>query len=245
MNYEQLLTISQSQPYPLLFITISGAHLYGFPSPDSDYDLRGVHILPKKEVLGLYPIQETLELSEIKSGLQIDLVTHDVKKFFTLLLKRNGYVLEQLYSPLIVYSTPEHEELKTIAANCITRNHYYHYLGFAKSQWQLFTKMNQVKPLLYVYRVLLTGIYLMQTGIIEANLIKLNEHFKLPYIADLIEKKLSAKEKSLLQEVDLEFHTQEYQRLQNVLEIAFQKSSLPNEPSAKPELNNLLISIRN
>ena len=135
--------------------------------------------------------------------------------------------------------------MNNIAANCITRNHYYHYLGFAKSQWQLFTKMNQVKPLLYVYRVLLTGIYLMQTGIIEANLIKLNEKFKLSYIADLIEKKLSAKEKSLLQEVDLEFHTQEYQRLQNVLEIAFQKSSLPNEPSAKPELNNLLISIRN
>ena len=25
-------------PYPLLFATISGAHLYGFPSPDSDYD---------------------------------------------------------------------------------------------------------------------------------------------------------------------------------------------------------------
>ena len=34
------------QPYPLLFATISGAHLYGFPSPDSDYDIRGVHALP-------------------------------------------------------------------------------------------------------------------------------------------------------------------------------------------------------
>ncbi len=30
-------------PYPLLFATISGAHLYGFPSADSDFDLRGVH----------------------------------------------------------------------------------------------------------------------------------------------------------------------------------------------------------
>ena len=33
-------------PYPLVFATISGAHLYGFPSPDSDYDLRGCHVLP-------------------------------------------------------------------------------------------------------------------------------------------------------------------------------------------------------
>ena len=33
-------------PYPLVFATISGAHLYGFPSPDSDHDLRGGHVLP-------------------------------------------------------------------------------------------------------------------------------------------------------------------------------------------------------
>ena len=37
-------------PYPLVFATISGAHLYGFPSPDSDYDLRGRHLLPLREV---------------------------------------------------------------------------------------------------------------------------------------------------------------------------------------------------
>ena len=36
----------EGHPYPLLFATISGAHLYGFPSPDSDYDLRGAHLLP-------------------------------------------------------------------------------------------------------------------------------------------------------------------------------------------------------
>ena len=37
----------EAHPYPLVFATISGAHLYGFPSPDSDYDLRGVHLLPR------------------------------------------------------------------------------------------------------------------------------------------------------------------------------------------------------
>ena len=32
-----------NHPYPLVFATVSGAHLYGFASPDSDWDLRGVH----------------------------------------------------------------------------------------------------------------------------------------------------------------------------------------------------------
>lgn len=42
----RLHRIVSAQPYPLLFTTISGTHLYGFPSPDSDFDLRGVHVLP-------------------------------------------------------------------------------------------------------------------------------------------------------------------------------------------------------
>jgi hypothetical protein len=33
--------IVSAQPYPLIFATISGAHLYGFPSPDSDYESAG------------------------------------------------------------------------------------------------------------------------------------------------------------------------------------------------------------
>ena len=49
-------------PYPLVFATVSGAHLYGFPSPDSDYDLRGVHVLPAHEVLGLDTGPDTIEL---------------------------------------------------------------------------------------------------------------------------------------------------------------------------------------
>src|SRR5439155_26343119 len=41
-------------------------------------------------------------------------------------LKRNGYVLEQLYSPLVIHTTPEYEELKDMA--------------FAATQWELFQK---------------------------------------------------------------------------------------------------------
>src|SRR3954471_3815875 len=113
---ERLNRIVAAQPYPLLFATISGAHLYGFPSPDSDFDLRGAHILPLDAVLGLQIQGETLEDSRVIEGLEMDIVSHDVKKFFGLLLKKNGYVLEQLFSPLIVQSTLEHAELKQICS---------------------------------------------------------------------------------------------------------------------------------
>jgi uncharacterized protein len=242
----ELKEIVSQQEYPLLFATISGAHLYGFPSPDSDYDLRGVHILPVAEVIGLNVPRETVEISEIREKIELDLVTHDIKKFFGLLLKRNGYVLEQLYSPLIVYTTPEHEELKAIASSCITKYHVYHYLGFAQTQWRLFSKENppRVKPLLYVYRVLLTGINLMQTGKIEANLVTLNQEFQLSYIPELIARKLAGKEKSTLTDADIDFHEREYLRLCQTLESASQSSQLPENPDAKSMLHDLLVRVR-
>src|SRR5712671_646388 len=116
MNIDpRLHRIVAAQPYPLLFATISGAHLYGFPSPDSDFDLRGAHVLPLEKIVGLDVYDETVQDSSIIEGLEMDIVSHDVRKFLGLLLKKNGYVLEQLYSPLIVHTGPEHDELKAIA----------------------------------------------------------------------------------------------------------------------------------
>jgi predicted nucleotidyltransferase len=163
-----------------------------------------------------------------------------------MLLKKNGYVLEQIYSPLVVLSSPEHDELKAIADGCITRHHAYHYLGFANTQWRLFEKESppRVKPLLYVYRVLLTGIHLMQTGQVQANLVTLNEAFRLPYIPELIERKLSGVEHSTLTDVDLEFHRREFERLVQELEKAGEHSSLPEAPAGHDALNNLLIRVR-
>jgi len=242
----KVLAAVKRQEYPMVFVTVSGAHLYGFPSPDSDYDLRGVHVLPIRDVVGLDIGTETIEVSEDRDGVQLDLVTHDINKFFRLLLKKNGYVLEQLYSPLIVYTTPEHAELKEIAQGCITRHHSHHYLGFAETEWKLLNKENpkKIKPLLYLYRVLLTGIHLMRTGKVEANLEYLNRVFKLPYIPELISRKLAGAEKSILEDADMAFHDKEYVRLRAELEKASEDSKLPDRPSSKEALNDLLVRVR-
>jgi predicted nucleotidyltransferase len=111
IDFEKLLRHVKAHPYPLLFATVSGAHLYGFPSADSDFDLRGAHLLPLREIVGLDVGEQKIEKSGIYDGIEIDLVTHDAGKFFGLLLKKNVYVLEQIFSPLVVYATPEHEVL--------------------------------------------------------------------------------------------------------------------------------------
>jgi predicted nucleotidyltransferase len=242
----RLRDIAAAQPYPLLFATVSGAHLYGFPSPDSDWDLRGVHVLPPRELLGLRTGPDTMTVEEKTDGFELDLVTHDARKFFDLLLRRNGYVLEQLYSPLVVTTTPAHAELKEIARGCVTRYHHHHYLGFAQTQWDLFAKESprRVKPLLYVYRVLLTGIHLMRTGQIEANLVHLNDEARLPHITDLVARKLGGPEKATLDDTDFAFHEGEAARLRSALEEAGASSTLAEEPTVRDALHDLLLRIR-
>lgn len=236
--------LADEHPRPLLFATVSGAHLYGFPSPDSDFDLRGVHLASMNQILGLSDFNETIERAGVRDGREIDLVTHEVKKFFRLLLKKNGYVLEQLHSPLVVRTSPEHEELKHIAAGLVTRHHVHHYLGFARNQWDLFRKEDppRAKPLLYVYRVILTGIHLMRTGRTEANLVRLNEEFRLAYIPDLIAAKTGGEKTRLA--ADLDFHEREFTRLMAVLEDAGEETTLPESPTTREALNDLLVRIR-
>jgi predicted nucleotidyltransferase len=234
-----------SHPYPLVFATISGAHLYGFPSPDSDYDIRGVHILPLAEIAGLVRGQDTVQ-TMLDGPPEIDLVTHDAEKFFRLLLKRNGYVLEQVLSPLIVKTTPEHEQLQSLARRCITRHHAHHYLGFSENQWRLFLKDHprRLKPLLYVFRVLLTGIHLMRTGTVEANLLHLNETFHLPYLRDLIARKLEGTERQTLDDKDVVLFESEYSRLREMLMREAEHTSLPEETGAREGLHEMVLRLR-
>ena len=242
----RLLAEVAAHPYPLLFATVSGAHLYGFPSPDSDFDLRGAHVLPLAECVGLDDPTETVELEHVRDGAEVDLVTHDVRKFFRLLLRNNGYVLEQLYSPLVVATTPEHAELKEIARGCITRGCRRHYAGFAQGQWELFAKEtpHRVKPLLYVYRVLLSGIHLLRTGEVNANLLECNEGMRLPYLDDLVARKTGGPEKGAINGVDFAFHRAEFDRLLAVLEESAAASPLPEGPTSRPALEDLLLRVR-
>ena len=244
----RLRQIAAAHPYPLLFATISGAHLYGFPSPDSDFDLRGVHVLALAEVIGLHRGPDTIERLDREHGLYLDLVTHDVAKFVRLLQKPNGYVLEQLLSPLVVATTPAHAELCTIGRRCVTRLHARHYAGFAATQWRLFAAKTppRVKPLAYVYRVLLTGIHLMRTGEVQADLSVLNGDAQLAHVDALLARKRAGAEQGVLDASDAAFHRGEYERLLAELDSAASASPLPAElpPAVARELHDFLVRVR-
>ena len=61
---------------------------------------------------------------------------------------------------------------------------------------------------------------------------------------ELIARKLAGPEQSTLEEADIAFHEREYGRLRAVLEDAHHDSQLPEAPSARPALNDLLVRLR-
>jgi predicted nucleotidyltransferase len=244
LDLELLLGVVKSGPCPV-FATVSGAHLYGFPSTDSDVDLRGAFVLPVPDLLRLHEPQETITITQVSGGLEVDWVAHDLRKFARLMTRRNGYVLEQLYSPLVVHGGPWLDELRMIGRGCITRHLYHHYRGFTNTQLKLLAGAEPtVKELLYAYRVLLTGIHVLRTGQVEANLRVLAQHYPLPGIGELIERKSTGAESGKLAPGELVAHLAEASRLESALALAFEASALPEEPSTLEALDDFIVRAR-
>jgi len=236
-NKMQLLEFAQAAaPYPCVFATLSGADLYGFPSDDSDYDIRASHVLPLRDVIvatlkgGSWDRMAgaTIKAERKPPGLFADLVSHDIGKALRLALKGNGYMLEQISSPLVLITSAWHDELKDIAQKCIIRRLYYHYRGFFTGQEKLYHNVGtkRVKGLLYQYRVAMTGIMVLETGRLEANISRLNEYFRLMGVDELVARKVGGEDAFLVDDAP---YLREIKTLQPRLETAYERSSLPDQ----------------
>jgi len=238
-----LAEVAHRGPEPV-FATVSGAHLYGFASADSDVDLRGAFLLTAREVLGLHPPAETIAIAE-RGPVDLDWVAHDVRKLARLLTSHNGYVLEQIFSPLVVVSTPAFEELRALARGCVTRPTARHYQGFAKGRRRrLAEPAPTVKHLLYAYRVLLSGIHLMRTGEVVAHLPTLNDDFRLDGLDELVRRKREGGEAVALADGEVDRHDHALDALSAELADAQAASRLPEEPTTVAALEDLVVRLR-
>lgn len=120
----------------ILFAIESGSRAWGFPSPDSDYDVRFVYARPRDWYLSIFPGRDVIELPIVGD---MDINGWDIKKALGLMLKPNPVLLEWLSSP-IRYMWDENvcEDLQALAhrvtfgPSCL-----HHYLSLGSRQWRL------------------------------------------------------------------------------------------------------------
>lgn len=94
----KLHQVEASHGVRILLAIESGSRGWGFPSPDSDYDCRFIHVRPLPDYLSLYPPRDVIEYPP---DAIYDVNGWDLVKTLKLLLKGNAVVLEWLMSPFV------------------------------------------------------------------------------------------------------------------------------------------------
>jgi len=233
-------------PGDVVFCALSGAHLYGFPSADSDLDLKGAFLAPTRQMLGLEPPAGTLDRTDWYQGVECDLTLQELAQALRLLLNGNGNVAEQLSSPHRVVDSDAAQSLRELLPGLLSKRFGRHYRGFLKGKKRDFDQSEtpEVKHMLYGFRVAATGLHLMREHAVCANLLELAPSYAMPEVPDLVARKqlggehgvLSQQEKGLLEPV--------WGRLDKALEAAIADSHLPEVPPAAAAVDHWLADLR-
>lgn len=230
----------------LLFAGISGAHLYGFPSPDSDLDVKGAWLAPTPDVLGLERPPDTANRLEIVDGLELDLTLHEAAKLLQLLLRGSGNVLEQLVSPFQVVETPELEALRALARGSLSLRTGAHYTGFLHQKRREVEGAPEpaLKAVLYAWRVALTGLHLLRTGEIEPDLARLAPRHGRPELLALVARKRCGEEHGRLDRRSADEQRAALAAVAAELDAAVEASALPPEAPNRAAASDWLTQLR-
>jgi predicted nucleotidyltransferase len=183
-----------------LVIYLSGAHAYGFPSPDSDLDLKCVHVAPTGDLLGLAPVVDSPERIEIVDGVELDYGSNELGPVLRGVLKGNGNFLERLLGDLVLGGDAAAlDEARAVVAPVLSRRVARHYGGFAAGQLRAFDDKPTAKRALYVLRTAATGRHLLARGAAVTDVARLGG-FVPPEIGELIDVKQRAERELLTAE---------------------------------------------
>ncbi|SJZ77993.1 nucleotidyltransferase domain-containing protein [Selenihalanaerobacter shriftii] len=146
----ELKKIEEQEHVKILYAVESGSRAWGFPSKDSDYDVRFIYIRPVEWYLS---IDKKRDVLEYPINNKLDISGWDLKKALSLFKKSNPAFIEWLSSPIVYI-----EEYSTIDKLRELNNKYfsikssiYHYLNMARGNYKDYLQRDKVKIKKYFY----------------------------------------------------------------------------------------------
>jgi predicted nucleotidyltransferase len=224
-------------------VYLSGAHAYGFPSPDSDLDLKAIHVTRTADLLGFDVPPPTSDRAEVIDGVEIDYTSNELAHALAGILAGNGNFLERVLGRMTATSSPLLAELRPLALRSLSRRVHRHYRGFAQNQLRFLEKEPTAKKLLYVLRTTTTGVHLLATGELEPDVTRLMARYGIADAAVLIERK-RAGERVGLEPGLLDAWRPRIDALFAHLDKARESSTLPEDPPNEREMRDWLLSVR-
>jgi predicted nucleotidyltransferase len=233
-------------PGEVLQCGVTGSHDYGFSSPDSDLDLKGLFLAPTRRLLGLHRPGDSFDRLTDFAGTECDLTLTEAGKGLQLLVAGNGNLLERLLSKFQLYPGPELLALQELARGAVSRRFARHYQGFFRGMCREHERAERprAKSLLYAYRVALTGIHLLRTGELIADLRELAPRLGYPDALALVKVKVEGAEKGAVDpEIDAR-HRAAWPALEADLQAALERSPLPEEAANEAACEAWLVDLR-
>lgn len=245
LDVAQRVLDQESEARRHLVVHLSGAHAYGFPSPDSDLDLKAIHVERTERLLGLTPPKPVRNRLEIIEGVEVDYTSNELQVAVRGLLRGDGNMLERVCSVTPMRDSDWRPQLRALAVRTLSRKYHHHYRGFAHSQRKAVDQAEspRAKKVLYVLRTALTGTHLLRTGECVPDLTALYEEYGLELVPDLIEIKQLG-EKQPLPATLATAVVPALDRVFCLLDEAKAKSSLPEEPAHVDEFEQWLVEVR-
>ncbi len=224
-------------------VYLSGAHAYGFPSPDSDLDLKAIHVAKTAELLGFDVPAPTVDRAEIIESVEIDYTSNELAHALAGILAGNGNFIERVLGRMTAASSPLLAELKPLTQASLSRRVHRHYRGFGQNQLRFLEKEPTAKKLLYVLRTTLTGIHLLESGELEADLTRLMGRYGIPEASALVVRK-RAGERVAVDPNLVDAWRSRIDALFARLDSARDSSPLPEEPPNGDEVRDWLLTVR-
>lgn len=204
-----------------IYKCIVGSRAFGLSSDSSDEDIRGIYLPPARLHWSLYKLPGQIEeLVKDEHRTQKDEVFWELEKFIRLALKANPNILEVMWSPMVLYSTPISDELREIRSSFLSKHVYKTYSGYVLSQFKKMKKSvqhsNQYKKkhAMHLIRLLYSGIH------------ALKEHNILVDVGEHREELLDIRSG----EIEFESVRMRALQLEREFQDAFEKTDLPEQP---------------
>lgn len=158
----KLREIEEKEHVRILLAVESGSRAWGFPSIDSDYDVRFIYIRQKEDYLRLEKIRDVIELplDDI-----LDINGWDLQKTLRLFRKSNPTLFEWFSSPIVYMETPFAETFRAMMGNYFsTKRSLYHYIHMAEKNRReyLDDDMVKIKKYFYVLRPVLACRWILE-----------------------------------------------------------------------------------
>jgi len=155
---EKLHAIQEQENVQIFYACESGSRAWGFPSQNSDYDVRFLYVRPKDWYLSV-DLEDRRDVIELPIEGDLDINGWDVRKALKLLRNSNPPLLEWLTSPIVYLEDRETIEIvRSLVPKCYSPTAcMYHYLQMARGNNREYLKGDvvPVKKYFYVLRPLL------------------------------------------------------------------------------------------